>query len=193
FGGYLSMDFFGKDIKLVSGFPPPKFYSFFHKEDALSQNSNARKHDLKGIDIYLYLEDALEEGKRTGKPVMIDFTGWACVNCRKMEEHVWTKPAVNSILSEEYVIASLYVDEQIELPKEERFMSPYLKREVVTVGDKWFDLSLRNFRAASQPFYVLIDPIHHRILNTPVAYTPNENEYLKFLKCGLENYKSLHP
>ena len=192
FAGYLSFDFFGKDISLVSGFPPPKFYSFFHKEEKLQKGSNARVHNLKGINVYLYLEDAIAEGKKQNKPVMIDFTGWACVNCRKMEENVWTKSSVNKLLSDQYIIASLYVDEQIELPKNEQFASPFLdKKFATTVGDKWFDLSLRHFKSATQPFYALIDPVNNRILNTPRGFTPSESEYTKFLECGLTNYKSL--
>ncbi len=194
FAGYLSLDFFGKDISLVSGFPPPKFYSFFHKEEKLQKGSAARTHDLKGLKVYLYLEDAIEEGKKQNKPVMIDFTGWACVNCRKMEENVWVKPSINNLLSDKYIIASLYVDEQIELPQNEQFATPFLdKKWAKTVGDKWFDLSLRDFKSATQPFYALIDPVTHRILNTPKGFTEEEKEYEKFLACGLSNYKSLHP
>jgi thiol:disulfide interchange protein len=193
FAGYLSLDFMNKEISLVSGFPPPKFYSWFHKEEKLKNGSGARTHDLKGLKVYLYLEEALAEGKKQNKPVMIDFTGWACVNCRKMEENVWTKPAINNLLREKYIIASLYVDEQIELPANQRFASPFLdKKWASTVGDKWFDLSLRNFRSATQPYYALIDPIDHRILNTPKGFTPNEEEYSNFLKCGLLNFTSLH-
>ena len=192
FAGYLSLDFFGKDIRLVSGFPPPKFYSFFHKEEKLSKGSNERTHDLKGLKVYLYLEDAIEEAKKQNKPLMIDFTGWACVNCRKMEENVWTNPEVNKILNENFIIASLYVDEQIALPENEQFETPYLDKKIAkTVGDKWFDLSLRDFKSATQPFYALVDPVEHRILNTPRGYTPDENDYVKFLQCGVSNYKTL--
>lgn len=194
FAGYLSLDFFGKDTALISGFPPPKFYSYFHKEESLTKGSTKRKHQIKGIEVYLYLEDALAEGIKQNKPVMIDFTGWACVNCRKMEENVWPTSKVNALLSKDYIVASLYVDEQIDLPESEKFMSPYLKRMATTVGDKWFDLSLRNFNAATQPYYVLIDPINHRILNTPTGgYIANVNTYEKFLDCGLKNFKLLHP
>lgn len=194
FAGYLSMDFFGKEINLVSGFPPPKFYSWMHKEEKLKNGSQARTHDVKGLKVYLYLEDAMAEAKKQNKPVMIDFTGWACVNCRKMEENVWTKPEINNILQDKYVIASLYVDEQIELPENEKFATPFLdKKMATTVGDKWFDLSLRHFKSATQPFYALIDPVNHRILNTPKGFTPTEAEYKQFLTCGLTNYKSLHP
>jgi thiol:disulfide interchange protein DsbD len=85
------------------------------------------------------------------------------------------------------------VDEQIELPANEKFETPFLDKKMAnTVGDKWFDLALRDFKSATQPFYALIDPVNHRILNTPRGFTPTESDYVKFLKCGLTNYKSLH-
>ncbi|MEI6311889.1 MAG: cytochrome c biogenesis protein CcdA [Bacteroidota bacterium] len=193
FAGYLSMDYFNKDISLVSGFPPPKFYSWFYKAEKHAKGSTARTHDVKGLKVYLYLEDAIAEGKKQGKPVMIDFTGWACVNCRKMEENVWSKPEIYKILQKDYIIASLYVDEQIELPKNEQFASPVLNDKFAnTVGDKWMDLSLRDFKSATQPFYALIDPDNHRILNTPRGYTPDDKVYKSFLECGKYQYKELH-
>lgn len=193
FAGYLSMDYFNKDINLVSGFPPPKFYSWFYKAEKHEKGSTARTHDVKGLKVYLYLEDALEEGKKQGKPVMIDFTGWACVNCRKMEENVWSKPEIYKILQKDYIVASLYVDEQIELPKNQQFASPFLNDKFAnTVGDKWMDLSLRDFKSATQPFYALIDPDNHRILNTPRGYTPDVKVYKSFLECGKYQYKVLH-
>jgi thiol:disulfide interchange protein len=193
FAGYLSLDFFGKDVNLVSGFPPPTFYSFSYKQEKAKKGTTARTHNLKGLTVYLYLEDAIAEGKKQNKPVMIDFTGWACVNCRKMEEDVWPTAEVYNVLKEKYIIASLYVDEQIALPAEEQFDSPFLKGRAKTVGDKWFDLSLRHFHNAGQPFYALIDPINTRILNTPKAFTPIATEYAAFLNCGLSNFKTLHP
>ncbi len=187
-GGYVALDFVGVNVNLF-GFPPPKFYAYSYHDD----NHEEGTHTINGIKTYTDLEKAMEIGKREGKPVMIDFTGWACVNCRKMEELVWPTPKVKSYLVDNYIVASLYVDEQKELPVSEQFMSPYLKRMAVTVGDKWFDLALRNFKAASQPYYVLIDPINQRILNTPKAYTPDASEYANFLKCGLSNFEELHP
>ena len=104
--------------------------------------------------------------------------------------------ALEKIIAEEtekiYREQNKTVDEQIELPKNEQFASPFLdKKFATTVGDKWFDLSLRHFKSATQPFYALIDPVNNRILNTPRGFTPSESEYTKFLECGLTNYKSL--
>jgi len=190
-GGYFSLDFFGVDINM-QGFPPPKFYSYFNKDEHLEKGALVKKHTLKGIDIYMDLEEGMAAAKKEGKPLMIDFTGWACVNCRKMEENVWTTPKVNNLLSKDFVVVSLYVDQGTELPENEKFMSPFLKRQAKTVGDKWFDMSLRHFRSASQPFYALIDPNSERILNSPRAYTPDQTDYADFLKCGLSNYEQLN-
>jgi thiol:disulfide interchange protein len=191
FAGYLSLDFFGIEPKLVSGFPPPKFYSYFHKEEKLKNGTTANTHTLSGIKIYLSLEEAMDVAKKEGKPVMIDFTGWACINCRRMEENVWITPDVYSKLKNDYIIASLYVDDKRALPSGSEFYSAVLKSPATTIGDKWFDLSLRHFNSASQPFYALIDPKTEQILNTPVAYTPDPKQYDKWLACGITNFKSL--
>ncbi|MFM2388222.1 MAG: hypothetical protein RL660_2979 [Bacteroidota bacterium] len=191
FAGYLCGDFFNKDISLVSGFPPPKFYSYSYKEEKHKNGEAAKSHTVNGLTTYLSLEDALAEAKKQGKPVMIDFTGWACVNCRKMEENVWVKPGIYELLKDKYIIASLYVDEKTPLPDDQKFASPFLKGMANTVGDKWFDLSLRHFKSASQPFYALIDPVSERILTTPVPYTPEAKKYQDWLECGLTNYASL--
>ncbi len=190
FAGYIGLDFLGKDINLF-GFPPPKFYSYFYKQEKLKNGTEARTHTLNGMAIYLFLEDAMAEAKKQNKPVMIDFTGWACVNCRKMEENVWTNPKIYETLKNKYIIASLYVDDKRELPANEQFASTYLKATASTVGDKWFDLSLRHFSNAGQPFYALIDPNTTRILNTPKPFTPGIKEYDDFLQCGLTNFASL--
>ncbi len=192
FAGYLSLDFIGKDPKLVSGFPPPSFYSYLHKEEKLANGTAAKTHKLKDITVYLNLEDAIAEGKKQNKPVMIDFTGWACVNCRKMEENVWTKPEINGLLKDKFILASLYVDDKRPLLEQEQFESAVLQKKATSVGDKWFDLSLKHFQSASQPFYALIDPNQPRILNTPVAYTPDVKDYAAFLNCGLTNFENLH-
>ncbi len=188
--GYIALDFFNVKVDYF-GFPPPKFYSYFHKEGAgLKEGTATRTHNLNGVTIYLFLEDAIVEAKKQNKPLMIDFTGWACVNCRRMEETVWIQDKVQDILKNKYIIASLYVDDKRELPANEQFMSPKLQGMAKTVGDKWFDLALR-FNRAQQPAYVLIDATHTRILNTPVGYTPDGGKYVDFLNCGIANYNTL--
>lgn len=119
---------------------------------------------------------------------MVDFTGWACVNCRKMEENVW--PDVADLIGE-YTLVSLYVDEKSSLPNEQQF--EYLlgekKQRVRTVGDKWSFVETHCFDANTQPYYVLLNE-NGEMLNVPVGYTPNISDYSRFLKTGLDNYKA---
>ena len=181
FAIYLIPGIMCKPLGLVSGFPPPIFYSYGCGGDHAG-----------GLASEQHIQD-LEEGialaKKEGKPVMIDFTGWACVNCRKMEENVWTKAEIESLINQ-YTLVSLYVDEDVDLPETERF-EYFLndkKRKVKTVGDKWSYLQTTCFNANVQPWYVLLSP-EGEYLNMPVGYTPNSDEYSKFLQEGLINYE----
>ncbi|MBP7477256.1 MAG: thioredoxin family protein, partial [Chitinophagales bacterium] len=146
-------------------------------------------HKLNGMTIYLNYDDAIAAAKIANKPVMIDFTGWACVNCRKMEEGVWKQPGVYELLNEKYIIASLYVDERIALPADQQDSSVVLKKRMTTVGEKWTDMQIANFQQVSQPFYALIDPRTERLLNNPRGNTPEVKVYKDFLACGWETYK----
>ena len=135
-------------------------------------------------------DEALELAKASGKPIMIDFTGWACVNCRKMEEQVWTIPEINKIISEKYVLVSLYVDDREELPEDQKFN--FLKptggvKKIKTVGDKWATFQTVNFKNNSQPYYILLDT-ELNLLNKPVGYTPDTEVYRVWLETGLENF-----
>lgn len=169
------------NLKLISGFPPPLFYSIYEKgEDS-----------LLGLEIYHDFEKGMAAAKAVGKPVMIDFTGWACVNCRKMEENVWSVPEVHETLKNDYVIISLYVDDDNELPEEKQFN--YLRangevKEIISIGDKWATFQTVNFKNNSQPYYVLLDT-DLNLLNKPVGYTPDADEYLAWLKEGLRNFQ----
>lgn len=173
---YTSAGLFGMELKIFSGFPPPKFYSLAQGEAKIPAITN--------------YEEALALAQKEGKPVMIDFTGWACVNCRKMEENVWTDPAVFSKLKEQYVLASLYVDDRDALPENEQYVSKFSGKKVKTIGNKWSDMQAQYFNSNTQPFYVLVSP-DEKLLTPPVGYTPNKEEYLRFLDCGLEAMKKL--
>jgi len=169
------------NLKLLSGFPPPLPYSLYDK------NSECPL----GLNCYKDLEQGLAAAKTENKPIMLDFTGWACVNCRKMEEHVWSKSNVFNMLNNEYIIISLYVDDRKELPKSEQFQ--YLKpngtvKNIKTIGDKWATLQTLNFKNNSQPFYVLLNH-NMEMLNHTTAYTPDATEYFNWLKAGLDNFK----
>jgi thiol:disulfide interchange protein DsbD len=168
------------NLKLLSGFPPPLPYSLYDKSSECPLDLNCYKN----------LDEGIAAAKLENKPIMLDFTGWACVNCRKMEEQVWSKTKVFNMLNDDFIIVSLYVDDRRELPQEEQFQ--YLKpngtvKNIKTIGDKWATLQTINFRNNSQPFYVLLDH-EMEMLNNTIAYTPDEDEYYNWLKAGLENF-----
>ncbi len=173
---YTGSGLVGQELKLFSGFPPPKFYSLFHQEVKIHPTSD--------------YEAALAQAKSEGKPLMLDFTGWACVNCRKMEENVWTDPEVFERLKEKYVIVSLYVDDRDALPESEQYVSKFSGKKIKTIGNKWSDMQATYFNSNTQPFYVLISP-DEKLLAPPVGYTPEKKEYLEFLDCGLDAMKTL--
>lgn len=168
------------NLKLLSGFPPPMFYSLYDKASECPLDLNCSKD----------WDEGLAKAKAENKPILLDFTGWACVNCRKMEEQVWSTSEVYDILSEQYVIISLYVDDKKELPTEEQF--DYLRangsvKQIETVGDKWATLQTINFKNNSQPYYALLN--HDlELLNTTNAYEPNADAYFEWLNTGLENF-----
>lgn len=170
------------DLKLLSGFPPPHFYSIFETESDCPL----------GIDCFKDFDKGLAYAKKVNKPVLLDFTGWACVNCRKMEETVWSEPDIYPILKDEYVLISLYIDDRKELPVEEQFDFKYESgrvKKINTIGEKWGTFQTLNFNAASQPYYVLLSP-DLEILNSAVQYTDRDT-YKEWLKTGVSNFKEL--
>jgi len=188
FAIYLAMGFmYNKETKtftslsLLSGLAPPVGYSILYPKDC-PNNLNCF-HDL---------QEGLAYAKSRNLPIFLDFTGYACVNCRKMEEHVWPKDKVNNLLTKEYVVISLYVDDKTPLPENEQVTLTYKtggKKRLRTVGDKWQFFQTDNFNNNSQPWYALITHTG-QLLNTPVGYTPDVNQYVNFLQCGLDAYKS---
>ena len=175
FSVYLLLGLFGKNsLRLLSGFPPPESYAFFHKEQKSEQ--------VVFKDYY----EGMAYAKAHNMPVMLDFTGWACVNCRKMEEHVWTDPEVKKLM-QQYVLISLYVDDKEELPKDKQFDFKHRNGRVEyikTIGDKWATFQEVNFSSASQPYYVLLSP-DTELLSTPVQYVDVET-YKEWLKKGVK-------
>ena len=169
------------NLTLLSGFPPPLPYSLYEKDSECPL----------GLNCYKDLDEGVAAAKEQNKPIMLDFTGWACVNCRKMEEQVWSQDKIYKMLKEDYVIISLYVDDRKELAKEEQFQ--YIRsngklKNIKTIGDKWATLQTLNFQNNSQPFYVLLNH-DMELLNYTTAYTPNTDEYYDWLKKGMENFK----
>ncbi len=171
-----------RSLKLLSGLAPPAGYSWLHPKECPNN-----------LDCFHDLEAGLAYARKEGKPVMIDFTGHACVNCRKMEEHVWPEPEVDRLLRNEYVLISLYVDEKIELPEEEQVVVEQVTggtRKLRRVGDKWSHFQTEYFNTNSQPYYVLLSP-DGQLLTRPVGYTPDPEEYADFLECGLDAFAQL--
>ena len=169
-------------LSLLSGLAPPLGYSYFSPKEC-PNNLNCFK-DLKS---------GIEYAKKVNKPILLDFTGYACVNCRKMEEHVWPLEQVDNAIRENYVLISLYVDDKKTLPDNEQLLVTRTNgkgvRKLINYGHKWAYFQAQYFKTNSQPYYILYDPNSNEILNNPVGYTPNEDEYLAFLNCGLEAFK----
>ncbi|MEL7117877.1 MAG: protein-disulfide reductase DsbD domain-containing protein [Bacteroidota bacterium] len=167
-----------KSLKLLSGLAPPVCYSWFRPCDC-PQNLNCYKDFFEGQEV----------AANQNKPILIDFTGYACVNCRKMEEHVWPEKQVYDKLSDDYVLVSLYVDDRKPLPKEEQITVTDWRgkqKDLETYGDKWTHFQFKYFENVSQPYYILLSPDGKRILNNPVGYTPDITEYASFLECGIQ-------
>lgn len=168
---------------LISGFPPPLNYSIYGEDAAKGVEANV-------VNDY---EKALKLAKEQNKPLLLDFTGWACVNCRKMEENVWPKDDVKILIEKDYILVSLYVDDRKLLPEDQQFLfttSNGFKKEIKTIGDKFATMQTENFSNNSQPFYVLISP-DEKLLTHPVGYTPDHKAYADWLKCGLDAFKSI--
>jgi thiol:disulfide interchange protein len=167
-------------LQLLSGFPPPASYSLYEP----SNNTTTGLH-AQVVNDY---SKALEMAKASNKPLLIDFTGWACVNCRKMEENVWIDPAVKSFIEENFILVSLYVDDRANLPIEKRFTytnAAGQSKEIKTQGDLWATFQSENFKQVTQPLYVVLSP-DQTLLSNPVGYTPNIQQYLAWLQCSVK-------
>ena len=168
---------------LVSGFPPPLTYSIYG-----SHSSKGKGVEANVINDY---DKALQLSREQGKPILIDFTGWACVNCRKMEENVWPNEKVKELIEQQFILVSLYVDDRKLLPDADQFLftsKDGSKKAIKTVGDKFITLQSENFNNASQPLYAIIGP-DEKLMNLPVGYTPGIDDYASWLQCGLDAYK----
>ncbi|WP_423818620.1 cytochrome c biogenesis protein CcdA [Salinimicrobium sp. TIG7-5_MAKvit] len=191
---YLIPGLWGAPLKLISGFPPPMNYSESPNgfgvaitgaegvlETGLPEGAKFGPHNIVS---FLDYKTGLAYAQKVGKPVLLDFTGHACVNCRKMEERVWSEPEVLEILKNEVVLISLYVDDKRELPENEQYVSETTGREIKSIGNKWSDFQIRHYQANAQPYYVLLDSEGNQ-LNEPSAYEPNIETYRLWLEEGL--------
>lgn len=190
---YMIPGLFGAPLKLISAFPPPQTYS--ESPNGFGTASAEIKSDLPdgakfgehGIITFDDYEKGLAYAKSINKPVMLDFTGFACVNCRKMEINVWSDEKVLYHLKNDIVLVSLYVDDKRELPKDMQFVSKSTGSKIETIGDKWTDFIITRYKTNTQPFYVLMD-LNEQNLNDPISYTPNIQEYENWLKDGISKF-----
>lgn len=192
---YLIPGLWGAPLKLISGFPPPMQYSEspygvgYTKLGSggsaataeFPEGAHLGPHDILAFHDY---ETGLAYAKKVGKPVLVDFTGHACVNCRKMEERVWSEPKILKLLNNDVVLISLYVDDKRPLPEGEKYISEISGKELKYIGQKWSEFQILRYKANAQPFYVLMDHNEENLID-PVGYTPDIEEYYDWLQNGV--------
>lgn len=201
---YLIPGMWGAPLKVISGFPPPAFYSespngVGYKSTAMVTTVASGDHAglPKGaepdhcpynINCFHDYDLGLAYAKEVGKPIMLDFTGWACVNCRKMEEQVWSDPHVLEMLKGDYVLISLYVDEKTVLPEDEQYVSPTTGKKIKTIGNKWSDMQIREYGTNAQPYYVVLDH-NEKQLHEHAAYDPDIPKFEEWLERGMKIFE----
>lgn len=192
---YLIPGLWGAPLKLISGFPPPLTYAESPYGVGNSSGSGSAavslpegaKEGPNRIPTFVDYEKGMKYAKDNNKAVLLDFTGHACVNCRKMEENVWSEPDVLSKLQNDVVLISLYVDDKEALPEAEQYISETTGKSIKTVGNKWSDFQIKNYQANAQPYYVVLDGDGNR-MNKPIGYTPDKEEYLNWLTEGINKF-----
>jgi len=191
---YLIPGLWGAPLKLISGFPPPMTYAESpygvgnsRSAGTIAELPEGAKEGPNGIVAFTDYEKGMAYAKEQNKPVLLDFTGHACVNCRKMEEHVWSEIDVLGKLQNEVVLISLYVDDKKYLPENEQYVSKTTGKKIETIGNKWSDFQIEKYQANAQPYYIVLDNQGNN-LNEPVGYTPDKDEYLTWLTEGITNY-----
>lgn len=196
---YMIPGLWGAPLKLISGFPPPMQYSEspygvgYVKSGGggvsgiqeFPQGSHLGPQDIIAFKDY---DTGVAYAKKVGKPILLDFTGFACVNCRKMEERVWSEPKILKLLKEEIVLISLYVDDKRPLPNGESMISEISGKKLRYIGQKWSEFQILKYEANAQPFYVLMDHDENNLIN-PIGYTPNGDEYYQWLRSGVDAFE----
>lgn len=184
-------------LSLMSGLAPPAHYNFFRPEGKVNDEGGGTRYAsltkcANNFDCFHDYYEGLAYAKQKNKPILLDFTGYGCVNCRKTEEHIWVKDNIRNKINDDFVLVSLYVDDKMALD------TPYLisplqdNKKMKKVGDVWADFQIANFKQNSQPLYVLISP-DEKVLTAPRGYNPDVEGYEAFLNCGLNAFKGLNP
>jgi len=211
---YMVPGLWGAPLKGLSAFLPPMGTQDFNsaKSQAMaaggsSSNNGALPHPQKyyevmkknepdvvvnnGLVTYFEYEEALEVAKKTGKPLMLDFTGINCINCRKMEGQVWSDPRVMQKLKDEFIIASLFVDVHhgVDLPPAQQYYSEALKKQVETLGDRNTDIAVTRFGANTQPYYFFLDGSEKRLIQEGYGYDPDVDKFLRHLDAAIAEFK----
>ncbi|MBD00211.1 MAG: thiol:disulfide interchange protein [Crocinitomicaceae bacterium] len=198
---YLIPGLWGAPLKLISGFPPPMSYSespigigTYSNTDQINNTTENTHSGPQGLPVFHDLEEGLAYAKSVNKPSFLDFTGHACINCRKMEEKVWGEEGVFNILRDSVVIISLYVDDKRPLPDDQHFeeeIAPGKVINVTTIGDKWSAYQAKKYKSLSQPYYRMLDKNGDDLSNGSADYLNhgNKQDFLKWLRTGLEQFK----
>lgn len=190
---YMIPGLWGAPLKILSGMTPPQTYSESPKGISANGNTTAvelpagAKEGPHGIITFTDYEKGMAYAKEINKPVLLDFTGYACVNCRKMEDHVWIDNKILPTLKNDVVLISLYVDDKKELSEAEQYVSKTTGKKIKTIGNKWSDFQIEKYQANAQPYYIVLDHEGNN-LNTPVGYTPNVDEYVQWLEEGISKF-----
>ena len=198
---YMIPGLWGAPLKSISAFLPPSATQDFDLSAGIANGSPTHSdgkvkkyaeifHERgtpKGFDPYYDYDQALETAKELKKPVLIDFTGWNCVNCRKMEANVWTDPTVAKLLKEGFVMAELFVDDRTELPAAEQIISAYSGKKIKNIGNKNSDFQASKFNSNSQPLYVIVDT-EGNVLVPPSGANYDPVEYAKYLQSGIDAF-----
>lgn len=191
---YMIPGMFGAPLKLISAFPPPQTYSESPmgfgggaESDSEQELPDGAKFGEHGIVTFNDYAKGFAYAKKENKPIMLDFTGYACVNCRKMEINVWSDEQVLKVLKNDVVLISLYVDDKRPLPENEQYVSKVTGRKVETIGNKWSDFIISRYQTNTQPYYVLTD-LNEQKLNDPIGYAPDADDYLAWLKDGIGKF-----
>ncbi|MFT5239039.1 MAG: thioredoxin-related protein, partial [Flavobacteriaceae bacterium] len=196
---YMIPGLWGAPLNLISAFPPPLEYSespygvgFSKLGGGVAADHSElpdgghllAPHDILAFNDY---SKGLAYAKKVKKPILIDFTGWACVNCRKMEQNVWPKGSILPLLKNKVVLISLYVDDKRSLPDNEKYTSKETGKKIKSIGNKWSDFQIKTYKANAQPFYVLMD-LNEENLIDPVGYTPDAEEFENWIKEGIKGF-----